>query len=146
MAGRAGFRGQGGERQDDILAEFRVMNDKVKSPEYRLDSLKWLIVAVLIAVGVYGNSYFAAESAAYRGIALLALAAVAGWIATRTAKGHAFLTLCLDARTEIRKVVWPTRTETTHTTLIVLVVVLIVAVILWALDSTLSWIITGIIR
>ena len=121
------------------------MNEKVKNSEYRLDSLKWLVVAILIGGGIYANSYFAAESILYRVIGLLVLALIAGWIASRTAKGSAFLNLCLEARTEIRKVVWPTRTETTHTTLIVLVVVLIVAVILWALDSLLSWVITGII-
>lgn len=121
------------------------MTEKVKTSEYRLDSLKWLIVAILVAAGIYGNSYFAAESVLYRVAGLLVLAAVAGWIASRTSKGSAFLTLCMEARTEIRKVVWPTRTETTHTTLIVVVVVLIVAVILWALDSLLTWVIAGII-
>jgi preprotein translocase subunit SecE len=73
------------------------------------------------------------------------LTGVAGWLATLTVKGKAFVTLCLEAKTEIRKVVWPTRTETTQTTLIVVVVVMIVALILWALDSLLSWIITFII-
>ena|SRR5690554_4102702 len=122
------------------------MSEKVKSSEHRLDTLKWLVVAVLIGVGVYGNSYFAGESVLYRVIGLLIVTAVAGWIASRTSKGGAFVSLCLDARTEIRKVVWPTRTETTHTTLIVVAVVLLVALILWALDSLLGWVIGGIIR
>ena len=130
------------------------MNDKVGkaaklksqgSKEGSLDVVLWLIVAVLVAAGVYGNSYFAAESMLYRVIGLLILAGVAGWIATLTVKGKAFVSLCLEARTEIRKVVWPTRTETTQTTLIGVVVVMIVALILWALDSLLSWIITFII-
>ena len=121
------------------------MNDKVKNTEGRLDPLKWTVVAVLVAAGVYGNSYFAAESMLYRIMGLLVLAVIAGWIATQTGKGSAFVSLCLEARTEIRKVVWPTRTETMHTTLIVVVVVLIVAVILWGLDSFLSWLIALII-
>jgi preprotein translocase subunit SecE len=105
----------------------------------------WAAVAVLVAAGVYGNSYFAAESLLYRVLALVVLAGIAGWLASRTAKGKAFIQLGLEARTEIRKVVWPARQETTHTTLIVVVVVLIVAVILWGLDSTLSWLITMMI-
>ena len=121
------------------------MIEKVKSSEGRLDSLKWLVAAVLVAAGIYANSYFAAESVLYRVIGLLVLAGIAGWILSTTSKGRAFINLCLEARTEIRKVVWPTRAETTHTTLIVVVVVLIVALILWALDSALSWAITGII-
>jgi preprotein translocase subunit SecE len=121
------------------------MKDVVKNTEYRLDSLKWAVVAALVAAGVYGNSYFAAESMLYRVIGLLILAGIAGWIATQTSKGSAFVTLCMEARTEIRKVVWPTRTETTHTTMIVVIVVIIVAIILWGLDSFLSWLIALII-
>jgi len=121
------------------------MNDKVKQSEYKLDSLKWVIVAMLVAAGVYGNSYFAAESMLYRVIGLLVLAGIAGWIASQTSKGSAFVSLCMEARSEIRKVVWPTRVETTQTTLIVVVVVIIVAIILWGLDSFLSWLIALII-
>lgn len=121
------------------------MKEVVKNTEYRLDSLKWVVVAALVAAGVYGNSYFAAESMLYRVIGLLILAGIAGWIATQTSKGSAFVTLCMEARTEIRKVVWPTRTETTHTTMIVVIVVIIVAIILWGLDSFLSWLIALII-
>jgi preprotein translocase subunit SecE len=41
--------------------------------------------------------------------------------------------------------VWPTPQETTQTTLIVVVVVLIVALLLWGIDSGLSWGVKGII-
>jgi preprotein translocase subunit SecE len=44
-----------------------------------------------------------------------------------------------DSRTEVRKVVWPTRKETTQTTLIIMGVVTIVALIMWALDTMLGW-------
>jgi preprotein translocase subunit SecE len=55
------------------------------------------------------------------------------------AKGHCFLWRWLkEARTEIRKVVWPTRQETTQTTLIVVAVVLVMALVLWGLDSLLG--------
>ena len=121
------------------------MSDKAVTADSKLDPVLWIAVAGLIAVGVYGNSYFANESLLYRVVALLVLAAIAGWLASRTAKGKAFIRLGLDARTEVRKVVWPTRQETTHTTLIVVVVVLIVAIILWALDSLLSWLISLVI-
>ncbi|MDG2175109.1 MAG: preprotein translocase subunit SecE [Gammaproteobacteria bacterium] len=121
------------------------MNDKVNNAEYKLDSLKWAVVALLVGAGVYGNSYFAAESMLYRVIGLLVLAGVAGWIATQTSKGSALVTLCMEARTEIRKVVWPTRAETTQTTMIVVVVVIIVAIILWGLDTLLSWLISLVI-
>lgn len=121
------------------------MNEKIKNSEFKLDSVKWLVVAALVAAAIYAYSYFSTESVLYRVIGLLVVAGVAGWLASQTSKGSAFITLCLEAKTEIRKVVWPTRAETTQTTLIVVVVVIIVAIILWGLDSTLSWLISLVI-
>ena len=100
---------------------------------------------MIVFAGVYANSYFSAESLLYRTIGLLVLGAVAAWLAVQTEKGSAFFALCLDARAEIRKVVWPSRQETTQTTMIVLVVVLIVALLLWLLDWGLNEIVSGII-
>jgi len=110
-----------------------------------MDNLKWLLVLVLVAAGVYGNSYFAAESLLYRVLGLLALAIVAGLIALQTAQGAAFWELAKGSRTEIRKVVWPTRQETVQTTMIVVGFVILVALILWGLDSLLGWLVSLVI-
>jgi len=115
------------------------MNDKVKSAESKGDLPKWLVVLALVGAGIYGNSYFSGSSWVYRTIALVVIAAVAAFIAAQTSKGRAFVELGHEAKTEIRKVVWPTREETTYTTLIVVAAVLILALILYALDSTLGW-------
>ena len=95
------------------------MNSKAEAKESRLDLIKWLVVVALVALGVVGNQLYSEESILYRVIALLALAAVALFVALRTSKGQAFFALAKEARAEIRKVVWPTRQETTQTTLIV---------------------------
>src|SRR5690554_149411 len=121
------------------------MNTKVEAKEGRFDLLKWLVVAALVAVGVVGNQMFAAEPLLYRVLVLLALAGVAGFVATRTTKGSACLVLAKEARAEIRKVVWPTRQETTQTTLIVVAVVLVMALLLWGLDSVLGWLVSLIV-
>jgi preprotein translocase subunit SecE len=114
------------------------VNSKVSSEGSKLDGLKWVVVVAIVAAGVVGNSVYSEESLLYRVIALLVLAGVAGFVALQTAKGLAFFTLFKEARSEIRKVVWPTRQETLQTTLIVTVVVLIVGLLLWGLDSLLS--------
>lgn len=111
----------------------------------RLDTLKWVVVAVLVAVGVIGNSYYADQSLLYRVLALVGLAAIAGYIALQTAKGAAFWSLVRGSRTEIRKVVWPTRQETVQTTMIVVIFVLLVALMLWGLDSLLGWLVSLVI-
>ncbi|MEY3007284.1 MAG: preprotein translocase subunit SecE [Pseudomonadota bacterium] len=111
----------------------------------KYDGLKWLLVALIVAAGVYGNSAFSGESLLYRVVALLVLAAVALAIALKTEKGHSAWSLIKGSRTEIRKVVWPTRQETVQTTLIVVAFVLVVALILWGLDSFLGWLVSLVI-
>lgn len=112
----------------------------------RLDGLKWLVVALLVAGGAYGNSYFAGESVLYRAIALVILGMVAIFVALQTEKGQMFWGLLRDAKAEVRKVVWPTRQETLQTTMIVIVVVLVVSLILWLLDSLLGFTVSSFIR
>lgn len=121
------------------------MSDKTESTGSSLDIVKWIVVAALVTVGVVGNSMYSDQSLLYRVLALVALAAVAGFIALQTTKGKAFFTQFKDAKNEMRRVVWPNRQETMQTTAIVLVVVLIVALILWGMDSLLSWIVSGFI-
>jgi len=107
--------------------------------QYRLDWLKWLVVTVVIGGGIYGNWYYSAESVLYRALALIALLILALLVAAQTAKGAAVIELATGSRTEWRKVVWPTKQERNQTTLMVVVVILIMAVILWGIDSLLSW-------
>ena len=114
----------------------------VETPTSRFDGIKWLIVVALLAAGIVGNSYFADQSLLYRVLALVALAVVAGLVALQTPKGAAFWALVKGSRTEIRKVVWPTRQETVQTTMIVVVFVILVALFLWGLDSFLGWLVS----
>ena len=110
-----------------------------------LDWLKWLLVIALVVGGVLGNWYFRDESLLYRVLVLVVVGVFAGFIAIQTTRGRAAWTLMKEARTEIRRVVWPTRQETTQTTLIVLLLVLIFSFILWLLDSGLSWLVSTVI-
>ena len=111
----------------------------------RFDTIKWIFVLALVAAGVVGNSIYSDQSLLYRTLALVALAAVALFVALQTAKGRGYAISFKEARKEIRKVVWPNRQETTQTTLIVVVVVLIMALVLWGLDSLLSWAVSSLI-
>lgn len=121
------------------------MNPKAEAQDSRFDLLKWLLVVVLVVVGVVGNQYYSAEPILYRVLVLLAIAAAAAFVGLQTGKGKAFFVLAKEARTEIRKVVWPTRQETTQTTLIVVAVVLVMALLLWGLDSLLGWLVSLIV-
>ena len=110
-----------------------------------LDWLKWLLVFALVGTAVFGNWYFRDESLLYRALALVAVAGVATFIALTTSTGSATWNLLKEARAEIRRVVWPSRQETNQTTMIVLALVIFFALILWGLDSGLSWIVASVI-
>ena len=152
--GRAPVSKTGCWRFDPVLAcqilkvrsEFRrPMNIKSEEKEYRLDFAKWAVVALLVALGVYGNSHFSAQPLFYRALGLIALTAVALFVAYNTEKGAGIWALIQGSVVELRKVVWPTRQETNQTTLIVLVVVIVMSLILWALDTTLGFVASKII-
>lgn len=112
------------------------MNATSETPKSGLDAVKWFGVLVLLTVLVAGN-YMYELSALEKAGAIIVLAGLAAFLAAKTTKGAAFLEFAKEARTEVRKVVWPTRQETMQTTLIVMVATVIVALILWGLDAIL---------
>lgn len=110
-----------------------------------LNILKWLIAISVAAAAIVGNQMYAEAGLLYRILGVVALMAVALGFASITTQGRAFLVLLKEANIERRKVVWPTRQETTQTTMIVVAVVIVVAILLWGLDSLLSWIVSSVI-
>ena len=121
------------------------MSTSTESGQSVTDWFKWIIVTVIVGGGVFGNWYYQDQSLLYRVLALLALAAVAGLVTFQTNQGKALWTLIKESRVEIRRVVWPNRQETTQTTFIVVMLVLAFSLILWGLDSLLSWIVSIVI-
>ncbi|GLX82965.1 preprotein translocase subunit SecE [Thalassotalea eurytherma] len=112
-----------------------------------LDVIKWGITFLILAGAVFGNYYFGNESVLLRAVGVVVAVAVAAFIAAQTEKGRTFIGFAKESRTEVRKVVWPTRQEAIQTTGIVLVATLVMALILWGLDSILMWLvglITGV--
>ena len=73
-----------------------------------------------------------------RFLGVFALVGVAGLVAAQSVQGKTLVGFLMGARTEIRKVVWPTRQESVQTTLIVLVVVVIASIFLAFIDFAFS--------
>jgi len=130
------------------------MSTESKATSSPLDYLKWLVAIAFFTGAVVGN-YMApglyAENVGgelpllYRVLAVVALMVLSAAVAATTVQGKAFLQLLKEANIERRKVVWPTRQETTQTTLIVVAVVFVMALILWGLDTLLGWLVSLIV-
>ncbi len=111
------------------------------SQSSQLDIVKLTIALLLIVLALGGFYYFADASLLYRVLGLLAVVIVAAGIAFTTTSGKQLTAFMGNARTEVRKMVWPTRVETMQTTMIVIVMVAILSVFLLIVDSILGWLV-----
>jgi preprotein translocase subunit SecE len=115
------------------------MNAKVDTESGRLDSLKLGLAVLLLLAGIVAFYHFEEQLLVLRVLGLLAVAGISVFIAAQSAFGKSILGFISGAQTEVRRVVWPTRAETTQTTLAVIVIVLLVGIFLWLLDMVLLW-------
>ena len=105
-----------------------------------LDIVKLLISAAALVGGLYAYYYYEAEVAqALRVLMVLAGTAAGIGIAMTSTQGQRLWHFIQGSRVEIRKVVWPTRQETTQTAIAVFVFTLVMMLFFWALDSGLLW-------
>lgn len=120
------------------------MSINIESQRSSLDTAKLAGAVVLLLVGIAGFYYFEtwqgeAVSLLFRVLGLLVVVGAAAFIALTTDSGKGLVTFLKDSRLEVRKMVWPTRTETIQTTLMVMVIVLILSIFMWGIDSLLGW-------
>jgi len=87
-----------------------------------------------LAAGIGGDYYLGDQTLVVRLLALFGALAVTVAIAMQTETGRAAWTFAQEARQELRKVVWPTRKETTQMTLVVVAMVILVSLFLWVVD------------
>ncbi len=105
-----------------------------------LDILKLLIAAVALVGGLYGYYFYENDIALpLRVLMVLGGTGIGIAIGMTSTQGQRLWHFIQGSRVEIRKVVWPTRTETTQTAIAVFIFTLIMALFFWALDSGLLW-------
>ncbi len=114
------------------------MNAKVETERSGFDTVKLILAVLVLIAGIVGFYYFETQSQLYRVLGLLAMAGVAIAIVMQTAMGRGTWHFAVDSRTEVRKVVWPSRQETVQTTLIVFAMVLVMGIVLWLFDTALG--------
>ncbi len=120
------------------------MNAKTEVESSSMDTAKLALAVLMLAAGIGGFYYYEAYSLLLRVLGLLAVAGVAVAIAMQTMVGRKVWSFASDSRTEVRKVVWPSRQETIQTTLIVFAMVLVIGIILWLVDMALLAIVRSV--
>lgn len=119
----------------EIEKKKNIQQESIEKPK-GVNTFLWLVVVAIIIVAAVGNVYFTEQySTAIRVVAVVVLLAVAFVVAALTNQGKKALAFFGESRTELRRIVWPTRPEAIQTTLIVMGVTVVTSLILWGLDS-----------
>lgn len=110
-----------------------------------IDKLKIIAAIIIVAAGVAGFYYLDDQSILIRsGVVIVAV--IAGLaVALLSGPGQQAWAFSKDAKTEVKKVVWPTRRETFQATGIVLALVILVGIYLALVDKLLFWVIYDIV-
>lgn len=107
-----------------------------------IDKIKLIIAVLVLVVGIGGYYYFVDDFSTWqRTLMVVAAVVTAALIAVMSEPGRNAVAFVRDSRTEVRKVVWPSRKETLQTSAMVIVMVIILALFLWMIDSILFWLV-----
>ncbi len=102
------------------------------------DKFKLLLALVIVVIAMVAF-YIFSEHLLLRVIGLIVALIIAGVIGAKTAVGADVVEFVRGATVEARKVVLPTRKETTQITLAVVAMVGVMGIILWLFDMLLAW-------
>ena len=107
------------------------------------DIVKYAVALLLVAAGLFAFYWFDGQwPTGVRALAVVAGLVLGAVVFLTTAKGMDTREFLSESRFELRKVVWPTRQETTRTMWVVIAAVIIISLILAAFD----WVIQLVVK
>jgi preprotein translocase subunit SecE len=101
------------------------------------DVAKLVVAILLVAAGIVG--YYLLDNVWLRWGCVVAGLALGAVVIALSGYGKRLWAFTESARVELRKVVWPTREETTKTTVAVFIFVTLAGIFFWLLDLLLAW-------
>ena len=105
------------------------------------DKVKITLALACVVAGIWGYYYFSDTALVLRVLMVLGGLVAAGVVGYLSAPGKQFFTFAQESWQEAQRVAWPTRKETLQTTAIVFAFVVIMALFLFAVDSSLAWVV-----
>ena len=104
------------------------------------DIVKYALALLLAAAGVFAFYWFEGQwPTGVRALVVVAGLAAGAFVFSVTAKGAQAREFLSESRFELRKVVWPTRQETTRTMWVVIAVVILMSLMLAGMDLVIQW-------
>ena len=115
------------------------MNEQVREQQAGGSALLlWVAIALALA-GVVAYYMLGNQPTWIRWLAVAAGVGLGALVFGVSALGRDFKQFVVEARSELRKVFWPTRQETWMTTAVVFGFAVIAGVFFWVLDLLLAW-------
>jgi|TARA_B100000242_G_scaffold284824_1_gene248570 preprotein translocase subunit SecE len=103
-------------------------------------SKSFLILSIgVLITGMILFYYFSEVRLFYRVVGMISVVIFSAFIAYQSDFGKLVYSYVTDSKVELKKVSWPTKQETTQTTLGVIFVVIVVGILLWLFDMLLGW-------
>ena len=100
----------------------------------------YLIFSIgVLLLGMFLFYYFDDVRLFYRVLGMISALVLSGFIGYQSDFGKLVYSYVTDSKVELKKVTWPTKQETTQTTLGVIFIVIIVGILLWLFDMLLGW-------
>ena len=99
------------------------------------------LAAALVVAGLWGYYYFSDVAQVLRVLMVVGGLLAAAGVAWLTAPGKELFAFGQESWREAGKVSWPTRKETLQTTMVVFAFAVIMALFLFAIDTSLAWMI-----
>ncbi|WP_251358983.1 preprotein translocase subunit SecE [Kangiella sp. TOML190] len=121
------------------------MSAQATETQSKFDSFKWLIAIAVLVGGIVAFNIYSEQALWIRVAAVLGALIAAFAVVMTTASGKALWQFAKESRIELRKVIWPGRSETVRTTIGVLIMVIILGLFLWGFDSLVVWVLNPII-
>ena len=106
-----------------------------------MDKLKILLAIACVVLGIWGYYYLSHVALVLRFLMVVGGLVAGGLVAWTSAPGREFFAFAQEAWQEAGRVAWPTRKETVQTTAVVFAFVVVMALFLFAVDSTLAWLV-----
>lgn len=114
------------------------MKENIWSNNPVTEVIKWAVFSIMLTVGVVINYTYVEQLPLFVRAAASALMIISAIIVGfKTSLGHQLKAFIQSSRTELRKVVWPTRQETVQVSIIVVIMVMVMSLILWGFDMAL---------
>ncbi len=106
-----------------------------------MDKLKIALAVGCVVLGVWGYYFFSETALVFRFLMVVGGLLAGAGVAWLSQPGKDFFAFAQESWAEAGRVSWPTRKETVQTTLIVFAFVVVMALFLFAVDSTLAWLV-----